>query len=109
MFCDDTDIPDMCKSQWERLGGQEGVPRTPPRIASSREQDGHRVLRDCGDDGRGPGQPHRSDFLVGKEDGKLSYVFPVFWNGATFSGVHSDDAKTDSAQALDDPTAGCSS
>jgi hypothetical protein len=107
VFCDDTDIPDMCKSQWERLGGQEGAPRTPPRIASSREQDGYRVLRVCGDDGRG--QPYRTDFVVGKEDGKLAYVLPVFWNGATFSGVHSDDAKIDRAQALGDPTAECSS
>jgi len=34
---------------------------------------------------------------------------PVFWNGATFSGVRRDDAKIDRAEALDDPTAGCSS
>jgi hypothetical protein len=107
VFCDDTDIPDMCKSQWERLGGREGVPRTPPRIVSSREQDGYRVLRICGDDGRG--QPYRTDFVVGMEDGKVAYVLPVFWNGATFSGVHGDDAKVDRAQALDNPTAGCSS
>jgi hypothetical protein len=98
-FCGDTDIAEMCASQWERLGGQAAVPRTPPRIASVREQDGYRVLRVCGADGQG--RPYRTDFVVGLDDGKVAYVLPVFWNGATFSGVHGDDAppKEDRAQA----------
>lgn len=88
-FCDDTDIPEMCKGQWERRGGQEAVPEEKPRIVDVREQDGYRVVRVCGTDGRG--QDYRSDFVVGLDDGAVTYVLPVFWNGATFSGVHGDD------------------
>jgi hypothetical protein len=91
-FCGDTDIVEMCESQWERLGGKEAVPRTAPRIASVREQDGYRVLRVCGDDGLG--QRYRSDFVVGIKKRRLAYVLPVFWNGATFSGVRGDDGES---------------
>ena len=88
-FCGDTHIPDMCRSQWERLGGTGGVPKDRPRVVSAREQDGYRVLRVCGTDGRG--QQFRTDFVVGMDDDKIVYALPVFWNGATFSGVHGDD------------------
>jgi hypothetical protein len=90
VYCADTWTPDMCESQWDRLGGQAAVPRTPPRVAEVREQDGYRVLRVCGTDGRG--QSYRTDFVVGLDEGKLALILPVFWNGATFSGVHGDDA-----------------
>jgi hypothetical protein len=105
-FCGDTDISEMCASQWDRLGGRAAVPRTPPRIVSVREQDGYRVLRVCGDDGQG--RAYRTDFVIGLDDGKVTYVLPVFWNGATFSGVHGDEAppKEDRAQATS--TADCS-
>ena len=105
-FCGDTDIPEMCVSQWERLGGQPAVPRTPPRIASVRVQDGYRVLRVCGQDGHG--RPYRTDFVVGLQDGKVTYALPVFWNGATFSGVHGDDAVPKEDRAQTDSTADCS-
>ena len=98
MFCADTSTPDMCESQWDRLGGQAAVPRTPPRVAEAREQDGYRVLRVCGTDGRG--QSYRTDFVVGLEDGKLALILPVFWNGATFSGVHGDDTPPRAEGAL---------
>lgn len=96
-FCGDTDIPDMCKSQWQRLGGRDGVPEDKPRVISTREQDGYRVLRVCGTDGQG--RPYRTDFVVGLDQGEIAYVLPVFWNGATFSGVHGDDTgRVDQAQ-----------
>jgi hypothetical protein len=105
-FCGDTDIVDMCESQWERLGGKQAVPRTAPRIASVREQDGYRVLRVCGNDGLG--QRYRSDFVVGIKNRRIAYVLPVFWNGATFSGVHGDEAQPTVDGSVADSGAVCS-
>lgn len=104
-YCADTFSPEMCQSQWERLGNQ-ARPRTRPRVLDVREQDGYRVLRVCGTDGRD--QPYQTDFVVGLEDGNLTVVLPpVFWTGASFSGVHGDDAPPKREGVQDTPTASC--
>jgi hypothetical protein len=105
-YCADTFSPEMCQSQWERLG-QEALPRTRPRVIDVREQDGYRVLRVCGTDGRD--QPYQTDFVVGLENGNLTLVLPpVFWTGASFSGVHGDDAPPQREGVKTTPTAPCS-
>lgn len=89
-YCAATKVVAMCESQWQQLGGSEAVPTERPRVVSSRVQDGFRVLRICGTDGTG--QDYRTDFVVGlSDDGEVTYELPVFWTGATFSGVHGDD------------------
>ena len=80
------------------------MPTEKPRVVSAREQNGYRVLRVCGTDGRG--QQYRTDFVVGMDDDKIVYALPVFWNGATFSGVRGDDTgRVDAARPTTDPGA----
>ena len=103
-YCADTEIVAMCQSQWQQLGGSKAVPTEPPRVVSSRVQDGFRVLRICGTDGIG--EPYRTDFVVGTGEDGVTYELPVFWTGATFSGVHGDD--TGRVDTATEPTAqGC--
>jgi hypothetical protein len=105
-YCADTFSPEMCQSQWERLG-QKAVPHTAPRVVDVREQDGYRVLQVCGIDGQD--QPYQTDVVVGLDKGNLTLVLPpVFWTGASFSGVHGDEAPPQREGVRNTPTVPCS-
>jgi hypothetical protein len=106
-FCADKRVfsADSCQTHWQWAGGTESVPKDAPKVLGGRTEDDLLVLRVCGTDGLG--RPYRGDFVVERQEDRVSVPLPVFWEGIGYSGTYEEGKKRVEAKPTPTERVGC--